>query len=1373
MKKILLTLLLTIFVISNAKSDAWHYHNWYFGGQAMITFISESGEPQKKYFSAMTSKEGCASISDYEGNIMFYTNGQTVYNRKNVQMENGDNLAGHVSAPQSSFAVPFPGDDGRYYLFTMAADENQSNGLKYSIVDMIDNQGDGKVLEKNIPIRTNVSEAMTVTLYNDGDNLCNGQGYWVICVPNATGEIHAFRADSNKINNAVVSSANTQVRAVQIKISNDRTKAAITYSNFGVDGFVSLYDFNNVTGRFSFIKSYPVKTAYGVEFSPNDELLYVTNYSDGEIHQFDLITDGEHIFTASGINQIHSLQLGPDGRIYASLAGQKWLGRINQPNTKGASANFVSQAVNLDPWACQWGLPQSIPNIPECSNKSFFKIYILENNLCEGSPLLLYARKYQDGQYDWTAPNGDKYTGSIVSTTALRQYSGIWTLKVTFPDGQVYNLSTEVVVVPGPQFTITGDTTLCGEGDKVTIRAKASTKLDTLYWNTVHANIDSSNSVIYPTQPGRYVVYGRNKAGCFDSAEVNIVKFDPVYPEIQGDTIICHHDETELNGYPRGATGEYEYEWSTGETTQMITVADSGSYWLRVYQVGGCADTAWFNLTYYEPYIPEYNIVSPVTICEGEVLQITLLNGIQGYYYEWEDGSQLTNRKVTEAGNYILKTRTNEGCEFYDTLTVFVRPSPVAEILQGDDIVSCSDSPIELEAREVDSDYYTWSTGETTRIITVSTTGNYWVAVGFANSPCIDTAFINVTFDDNLDVTVNGETKICGEGSVVLSTNYNGSVFNYEWSTGETTSEITVSESGTYSVRVYTASGCEDTGDIIVEKFEQPIAELNYSSIVEICEGESIELIPQNINNDFNNYWTDGFNGLNRTITSSGTYIFVVENDICIDTARVEVIVNPVPEANITSSGTSLCLTPEIDLTVEPFNTENTYLWSTGETGETITINTPGEYTVDVTTPKGCVNSASITINEAGDIEFYIIPGSNIELCEGETVDLEVSEDFASYLWSTGETTKKITVDAAGEYTVTVYDETGCSASKSANVILNFVELALDKNTIEFSEVCIGETTNQTLQISNINENDIRIEKYEYSLSSSFGDVINGSMNTSFILTPSESYEIDLSISPDIPANWTGKIVIYVSAPCEAIYEAELSARSIHRTTFDLPELKLDAGTENIQISMTIDQNCEINTNFASDYRAVVKFDAYYYNLQNTLEGIQPNINFEDGYVFAEIVGTYNFTGNNQNKIFTMIGQALVGREEETPLTLEEFEWINPNIYFEETPGTLFINPFCQQDLFQITYFEPTQISISPNPAENIISAKINSEEVGHFSLLIVNSIGTTVKRIEFNNNSKINDTIELSLEDLSSGIYNVILSAPWTHHSEQLIIIK
>lgn len=94
-------------------------YNWYFGNRAALSF--QSGEPVAVSGSALYSYEGSASISDAAGNLLFYTNGEEVWNRNHARMPNGAGLGGHNSASQVAAIVPRPGSSTLYYVFVVFA----------------------------------------------------------------------------------------------------------------------------------------------------------------------------------------------------------------------------------------------------------------------------------------------------------------------------------------------------------------------------------------------------------------------------------------------------------------------------------------------------------------------------------------------------------------------------------------------------------------------------------------------------------------------------------------------------------------------------------------------------------------------------------------------------------------------------------------------------------------------------------------------------------------------------------------------------------------------------------------------------------------------------------------------------------------------------------------------------------------------------------------------------------------------------------------------------------------------------------------------------------------------------------------------------
>ena len=116
MKKLLL-LFLTLFVSTDiliAQKESW---NWYFGNHAALNF--STGTPVPLLNSALYGLEGTASISDSSGNLLFYTNGNVVYDSTHNLMQLGTGLSGNNSSTQSALIVKKPGSDSLYFLFTV------------------------------------------------------------------------------------------------------------------------------------------------------------------------------------------------------------------------------------------------------------------------------------------------------------------------------------------------------------------------------------------------------------------------------------------------------------------------------------------------------------------------------------------------------------------------------------------------------------------------------------------------------------------------------------------------------------------------------------------------------------------------------------------------------------------------------------------------------------------------------------------------------------------------------------------------------------------------------------------------------------------------------------------------------------------------------------------------------------------------------------------------------------------------------------------------------------------------------------------------------------------------------------------------------
>jgi hypothetical protein len=340
---------------------------WYFGNKAGVDF--NSGIPVALQNSQMNVWEGCASIADRNtGQLLFYTDGDTVWDRNNIPMPNGIGLFGHWSSTQSALIVPIPGDSNKYYIFTTYNEgyiDPPNKGLNYSIVDMCLREGKGDVTVKNVHLLDNASEKLTGVPHS------NGKDFWIIGHTLNTNDWYVYKVSDTGIAPPIISSigdkhySNISQNATSggyLKVSPNGKKL------FSVCQFSckELFDFDESSGKiFDVIPLDCSSGGYGGTFSPDNSKLYFCGLRG--IAQYDLSSNDSITIIHSevivaiknemyGIYKFGTLQLGPDHKIYASTFTH-WLGRINDPDSLGLKCNFDSTAVDLGTGISQFGLP--------------------------------------------------------------------------------------------------------------------------------------------------------------------------------------------------------------------------------------------------------------------------------------------------------------------------------------------------------------------------------------------------------------------------------------------------------------------------------------------------------------------------------------------------------------------------------------------------------------------------------------------------------------------------------------------------------------------------------------------------------------------------------------------------------------------------------------------------------------------------------------------------------------------------------------------------------------------------------------------------------------------------------------------------------
>jgi len=348
MKKTILSLLLITSFTIKAQKQA---NLWYFGLNAGADF--STGTAVALTNGALYATEGTATICDPSGNLLFYTDGITIWNKNHIIMPAGTSLMGGGSSTQPVVIVPLPGSNVIYYVFTTDETGN-SNGFRYSVVDMTLDGGQGDVISKNNPILTPVTERLTAIRESFGAN------YWVAVHEWGSNAFVSYKLSSTGLSAPVKSftgivhtTAKIMHTYGQMKFSPCGNKLAVAA---GYLDTVQVFDFNENTGVFSNPLTIPIPAhVYGIEFSPDGSKLYVSTYdANATLVQYDLSLTSTAAILASKTAlsttvDTYGLQIAVDGKIYVCKSFSTYLGVINFPNVAGTGCSYNDLGFNVDP----------------------------------------------------------------------------------------------------------------------------------------------------------------------------------------------------------------------------------------------------------------------------------------------------------------------------------------------------------------------------------------------------------------------------------------------------------------------------------------------------------------------------------------------------------------------------------------------------------------------------------------------------------------------------------------------------------------------------------------------------------------------------------------------------------------------------------------------------------------------------------------------------------------------------------------------------------------------------------------------------------------------------------------------------------------
>lgn len=534
---------------------------WYFGDGAGLDFNPDPDDPNAPTPRPIAQPHnqnipaGTTTISDQNGQVLFFTDGQSVWDLNGNLMQNGDDIGGDNSSSQSVLAVPIPQDQTLFYLFTTQRSTDGSNQVKYSLVDIkAENQtGVGNVVTKDNFLFSPSTENIAA--------LSSGDTTWVMFHELGNNTFRAYPVTENGIGEPVLSSAgsshgfNSGIGAM--KFSPDGEKLAVTISEGGCNK-LEIFDFNQSTGElteYALIDLGCDGEVYGLEFSDSSERVLVSYRNGGPgVEEFIIrpvenddpdaaacptcfdnadtrpqieaciLSTRNQISQTSGLD-LGALQIGPNGQIYVAVVGSPLIGQINVGTGCTSASSFTQNGVEPMPGTSNLGLPSFVQNSGSSTPEPALSLPLrlcLDPDLGAGA-LFEGAGEPDIDSYFWTIISDD---GTVIQNDfggpgdQFQSLEQIFTEPGTYTvglrvdrcgDPEYFRAEGEILVEAPPELTLPDAATLCSETPVTLTAIDGYDVADSLYnfeWTDAAGQVfgDQNSNSITVDQESIYTV---------------------------------------------------------------------------------------------------------------------------------------------------------------------------------------------------------------------------------------------------------------------------------------------------------------------------------------------------------------------------------------------------------------------------------------------------------------------------------------------------------------------------------------------------------------------------------------------------------------------------------------------------------------------------------------------------------------------------------------------------------------------------------------------------------------------------------------------------------------------------------------------------
>lgn len=806
-----------------------------------------------------------------------------------------------------------------------------------------------------------------------------------------------------------------------------------------------------------------------------------------------------------------------------------------------------------------------------------------------------------------------------------------------------------------------------------------------------------------------------------------------------------------------GGALPYTFVWSNGEATEDISDLSTGNYNVTVKDGNNCSSTLPVTVGKVVPF--KYEVALQDISCHNAAdgsISVVVTGGAEPITYTWSDGSSGESINNLDEGFYNLVLTDANGCtQNFDFNVVNPPELDLSASVINDE---CLGGAINLNVTGGSAPYtYSWAHGATSKEITSLDPGAYYAVVKDKNG-CLDSVDATIVGRPVNHITVLSSDISCfgaNDGNIVANVTGVNGPYRYEWSNGALTQDISGLSKGSYSLSITDNYGCLYTRTIAIK--EPALLSLKLFATDVKCSGGSDGSVAAIISGGSNPYiieWSSGATAAFVSNLSAGSYsVTITDKNGCVVSGE-KTISEPFPLA-INSHVSASCAGGNVSLNVEGGLQPYSFLWSNGSTNANLEGVAPGTYSVTIKDANSCSFDTSFSVPSYDPI---IVSAS----VEGNSANATASggNEPYSFLWSMGDTTAYVENLAAGIYTVTVTDVTGCTGISEVEVQSNSTEgpVKASIDCCSDQEICLGDEASVVVNFSGTGPYTL-----VFKTGSSINQITTSESVYTIKLSPSETTTIELISVANACSNGTicgAKATIAVNQ-CEGSCLENCFSSTV---------------TEVIE-----EGNCRLIKMQISN-NGYCKKGLSHLSVSIPCGEVQDISNSRNFKVETAVDPTSGISGFKIDNI-SNFGEAKDGNTESFTLQyrvcnnssgcLDDF--CSPLVAFKAggcvnyqksiSVADVIASPVGQNESFRLVY---------PNPVESgeTVTIKVNKDMLSDIKIILVDQLGKEISSLEVNKDSG-SDTIEFGIPTgVRAGIYLLYIKAA-TGKSYRNIMIK